>query len=171
MFMHPFMLIPPSIDNKQSKSTLALWVWIKTGWWRPLLVLLHTHEVRPISELRGCVRRLWRGWGRGWQAFHCKQKQSNMMNTQWHAQKKEMTKVNCMCSQQPKTTKNQWSQRNEWRNWDSNDKWPNTCTVEVFTCWLSTTWSKNKAPLFPAETYLLPACCVWRLQLPARTRY
>ena len=54
----------------------------KTCWWRPLLVLLHTHEVRPISELRGCVRRLWKGWGRGRQAFHCNETEQDVEHKQ-----------------------------------------------------------------------------------------
>ncbi len=56
----------------------------KTGWWRPLLVLLHTHEVRPISELRGRVRRLWKGWGRGRQAFHCNETEQHVEHTHAH---------------------------------------------------------------------------------------
>lgn len=35
-------------------------------------MLLHTHEVRTVSELGGCGGgRLRMGWGRGRQAFHC----------------------------------------------------------------------------------------------------
>lgn len=60
----------------------------KTGGWRPLLVLLHTHEVRPISELRGCVRRLWKGWGRGRRAFHCKETERHVEHTQAHTHTK-----------------------------------------------------------------------------------
>lgn len=45
-------------------------------------MLLHTHEVRPISELRGCVRRLWKGWGRGRQAFHCNETEQDVEHKQ-----------------------------------------------------------------------------------------
>lgn len=77
ILLHFFSSIP-SDNNYNTENIVSM---DKTGWWRPLLVLLHTHEVRPIGELRGRVRRLWKGWGRVRQAFHCKETEQHVEHT------------------------------------------------------------------------------------------
>lgn len=95
----------------------------KTGWWMPLLVLLHTHEVRPVSELRGCVRRLWYGWGGGWQAFHCNETEQQDKHTETHVHKNKI-KIAFVGTNETNEETNKTTTINEW-----------TRTVEVATVW------------------------------------
>lgn len=124
----------------------------KTRGWMLLLVLLHTHEVRPVSELR-CIRRLWKGRGGLRQAFHCNETEQHVQSQTRHSKKVKKTTKSTVYRSMVKHQEHNQSQRNQWSN-------------ERRQCHMH-----NMASPCCVVVYLLPACCVWRPPLPARRRY